>query len=885
MKRLKSIKINRLYILAFFIPALILYISYAIFGVAPFGDKSALVLDLNGQYIYFYEGLKNALFGDGSLFYSWSRNLSGEFFGIFGYYLSSPFSLIPVLLPRAALVDAIMLMQLAKVGACGVTFAYFINKSKRLEGLPSAVFSTLYALCAYNVVQIMNPMWIDGVIYFPLIILGVERIVNEKKVLGYIIPLALMFLANFYIGYMVGIFSAIYFLIYLAVNSDFSSLKNLFSRSFLYAIGSILAILIGMVIIFPVYKALSLGKMEFAPPDNYAVDERFAVLTFLGKLFPLSYDSVNVQGLPFVYCGLLTLLVMPLFFAAKKISLRKKICGFGLAAVSFILMYITITDLFMHGGQWPNWLNYRYSFIFSFLILSMASEAFAHLGDIERKNLFASYAVIIGLIIILKDYWGALFEDVKVFWAFIAFFTVYLLFVYLSKRKSLKTICSICLLIVISGELIYNSVDSFKKIDEEVLYSTKASYNDWYNEFKSVVDEVENRDSSFYRMETTYHRTVNDPMALGIAGISHSSSLMNSKTMDFIQQMGYTSRGFASKYNGGTIVGDSLLGFKYFIVDWEDTGAGIVPKNKLHVFDDLYKDIYNNGYVLHVYENPYALPIAFYADKALESTVFTDNVFENQNLLLNNILGTSGVEYFKKAEIQRTLNNLEELDAIDQMRYAPIEYNASSSIDYAVKSEISGQLYMYLPTNYHRKSTVNFNGTSISDYFADDEHVALALGNVEAGTENYASVILGESDLFMIDAYFYVLDEAAFSSAVEQIKANSSVVEKKNDAKLKMTVSCAGDGYIYTSIPYQKGWTVKVDGKRTEPVCIGNSLLAIPVTKGEHKVTMKFVPDGFKVGLLLSLVGIAAVLFAFVYPKYRARFKKSAEKHDKTAKK
>lgn len=878
MNPVKRLNNKIIYLAAFLIPAILLYVSYAIFGVAPFGERSALVLDLNGQYVYYYEELKRAIFGDGSLFYSWSRNLSGEFFGIFGYYLASPFSLIPLLLPHALLTEGILFMQVAKVGACGVTFAYFINRSGRSKGISTAVFSTLYALCAYNAVQIMNPMWIDGVVYFPLIILGVELIVKEKKILNYIVPLALLFLANFYIGYMVGIFSAIYFVFFLIREVRFTGFKPFVSRTLIYGAGSVIAILIGMIIIFPVYKSLSLGKMEFSTPESYEITQRFEVVSFLGKLFPLSYDSVDVEGLPFVYCGLLALLLAPLYFASKKLSLRKKLCAFGVTAVSFILMYVTITDLFMHGGQWPNWLNYRYSFIFSFLLLTMACEAFEHLGDIERKNLFVSYALIIAAIIVLNTNWSEYFSDVKLYWAFIAFFTVYLMFLVLSQRKELKKVCSVCLLIVIGGELIFNTVDTFKKIDEEVLYSTRASYTDWYDEFDSVIDEIRERDNSFYRMESTFHRTVNDPMALDIAGMSHSSSLMNTKTLDFIKAMGYTSRGFETKYNGGTIVGDSLLGFKYIISEWEDTGSEIKPKNKNHAYEELYNDIYNNGYVLHVYENPYALPLAFYADSSLENTVFTDNVFENQNLLLNNILGTTGVEYFKKAEVSRYLNNVEELDAVDQMRYTPANYGSSSSIDYTVKSDIDGQLYMYLPTNYHRKAAINFNGTYISEYFADDEHVALALGENEKGADNYVSVILEEGDLYMIDAYFYVLDEDAFSRAVEAIRANPSSVERKNDAKLEMTVSCADNGYIYTSIPYQEGWTVKVDGKKTEAVCIADSLLAIPVAAGEHTVKMSFVPDGLPAGAALSLLGIAAAVTAVFYPKWSKKLKAALKK-------
>ena len=88
------------YIAAFLIPFLLTFVSYIGFDVYPFGERSVLTLDLNGQYIYYFEALRDAFWGDGSAFYSWSRNLSGGFMGIIGYYLASPFTLIVMLLPR-----------------------------------------------------------------------------------------------------------------------------------------------------------------------------------------------------------------------------------------------------------------------------------------------------------------------------------------------------------------------------------------------------------------------------------------------------------------------------------------------------------------------------------------------------------------------------------------------------------------------------------------------------------------------------------------------------------------------------------------------------------------------------------------------------------------
>ena len=211
---------KKLYVFVFFISVIILFISYMIFGVYPAGKKSVLTLDLNAQYVYYYENFRDAVLGNGSLFNSWSRNLSGETIGIFTYYLASPFTLVILLLPQSMITEAILIMQLLKVGTASVTFGLYLRHSKKLLSWTSLIFALLYSLMTYMIAQLMNPMWLDGLIYLPLICLGIERLIDKGKLLNFIVPLALIIMANFYIGWMLAIFSCLYFIVYYFFLSD-----------------------------------------------------------------------------------------------------------------------------------------------------------------------------------------------------------------------------------------------------------------------------------------------------------------------------------------------------------------------------------------------------------------------------------------------------------------------------------------------------------------------------------------------------------------------------------------------------------------------------------------------------------------------------------------
>ena len=274
------LKSKGIYLLVFAVPALIMYIAYALFGVHPYGDNSVLVLDLNGQYVYYYEAFRDAFWGDGSLVYDWSRNLSGEMFGIFAYYLASPFMLIICLLPRTAMCGAIELMQLAKIGAAAVTFAFFLRKTGKPKNTSLIVFSLCYALMAYMTVQLMDPMWLDGLIYLPLICWGVHRLVDEGRMLPLIIPLALMFIAHFYIGYMVGFFTFCYFVYYCLSHEGRILPKHIVKRIVQFGACAVTAVMAACVVLVPVYNSLKLGKLEFSTPD-FSLATQFDFLTFI----------------------------------------------------------------------------------------------------------------------------------------------------------------------------------------------------------------------------------------------------------------------------------------------------------------------------------------------------------------------------------------------------------------------------------------------------------------------------------------------------------------------------------------------------------------------------------------------------------------------------
>lgn len=899
---------HRIYALIFIIPFIIMYIVYAVFKVHPWGDNSVLVLDLNGQYVYYYEALRDAFWGEGSFIYSWNRNLSGEMFGIFAYYLLSPFMLIICILPRTMMCGAIEFIQLLKIGTAAVTFAFFIRKSFKPKKITTVIFSTCYALMTYMVVELMDPMWLDGLIYLPLICFGAAKLVDKGKILFLVIPLSLMFIAHFYIGYMIGFFTAFYFLYYLFTAKTKQTLKSVLISILKFACSALIAVMLACIVIIPVYKSLSLGKLEFSIPD-FSLRSQFNALDFFTKLFPMSYDTVRPEGLPMIFCGTLTLILTPLFFLNKKIGLKQKLGLGALAAVLFISMYIAPIDIAWHGFQVPNWLPYRYSFAFSFVLLIMAVKTFDNLDGISLK---AVGGTVFALICTLAYYEttdivsfstvtektlddGTTINQVGGIWFSAIMLTVYFVLLTLLKKKNKKWI-SVVISGVVFAELYLVSYDTIKKVDTDVAYSKYTTYENYMSDMRKIVDEIKEDDKSFYRMEKTFDRTVCDPMGMRYAGISHSSSTMNTKALLFLKNLGYGYGGNFTCYNGSTYLNDSLFGLKYIIDKDEDLWSAYcgtkienIPENYTKIKDFRASDEFDSGTVTQ-YLNPYALSIGFQADSSVcDINLDEFNPFENQNIVFNAITANSPLQTRTilnplKYSIAEYFNAESEPYGDLTRYYNTGEEGSESHIDYLISIENDGPLYIYFPTSYEKACNLwyydeaefqKYKSENDSEpamdyagsYFEGDNYKILDLGEFTKGKTIRLRVTI-DKEAFWSQELFYTIDFSAFTDAVNTIKKNELNVTEYTDRSLKGTIEISGsDKVMLTTIPYEEGWNITVDGRKAEPVCAMNSMIALKLEEGSHEIEMVFMPNYFIAAIIISLFGliICAAIFTFEY--------------------
>lgn len=862
--------------LCFAVPVFLLFLIYLFMGVYPFGKNSVLVLDLNGQYVYYFEALRDILTGHGSLIYSFRRALGGEFMGIFAYYLASPLNFIVALFPKDSITEALYTLILLKCGLSGFTFGLYVHKKRPRRPAAAVMFSTMWALCAFCVVMQHNLMWTDCIILLPVVMLGIERLIIKGRGELFVISLCIAVFSNFYIGYMMCIFSALYFFAFYfsksgeEINPSGERLHFL-RRLCRMGVCALFVVCVCAVIILPTYYSLTFGKTTFSDP-SYTLEQKNDFLDMLTKLFFGSYDTVRPEGLPFLYTGTLSLLLFPLYFAAAKIPLREKVANGLMCAVLFLSMNASTVDLFWHGMQKPNWLNYRYAFMLCFFFVYLSFRAFEQIREINIKYVLGT-ALGVGIVLVFmqkQDYDNM--PDLACVWVTLGFCLVYVLALRGASSKAVQTHSTACLAltVIVCFEMFASGITNLYALDNDVVFSSRTSYREFIDKLEVPVADIKAADSSFYRMEKTTHRKTNDNMALGIYGLSNSTSTLNAETIKFLNRMGFAAKSHWSKYLGATEVSDSLLGIKYVIRDSESEALPLYDKIKDYGDEKL-----------ETYKNPYALSIAYGVSPELTSSDFTDegiySPFERMNSLISSMTGEEREVFRPAAEPRKSMTNLSETVTSGHLKYSKINSEGTGSLSFYTEAETGGSLYCYFPSDYTREAKLFVNGEAAGTYFGNETYRIVKLGDFEAGETVSVRLELQKDDLYIRDGenYFCTLDEEQFKSAMAALSSNQLNVTDYTDSSISGSIVISGGNtQVFTSVPYDRGWRITADGKEIEYGKALDALITFSLEEGEHTIEMRYRPDCVTNGALISALGVSA--FVLVESgEYIVRRKKS----------
>lgn len=865
---------NKLYLLAFILPVISMLFVYYFKDVYPFGDQMYLRSDCYHQYAPYLDILKEKLSSGGSLLYTWEIGGGMNFVALAAYYLASPFNLLVLFLP-GTISDAVSFFIIAKMGLAGFSAAYYLSTRFGNKDLSVVIFSMLYALSAYFAAFSWNIMWLDCMFLLPFIMLGLERLVNEGKCKMYCISLALTIFSNYYIAIMLCIYSVLYF-IYLSLVRNFDEEINKVKSHLIaikdFALYSLLAGGLAACVVLPEYfNLLTTKSADSSFPEK--LEEYFSVLYMLFRsLFAIPVADLKYPHDPNIYCSIIVFILVPLFVICKKINIKERIGKTALALIFLLSFSFNIPNYIWHGFHFPNSLPCRESFIYIFLIVTMAYEAFLHIREINGKHLAATFAGSALLILVLEELFknADFFSDLvittditKIIYTSLLFLVIYVVLIALYKYHENKSfIISYLIGSIIFIELILNFT-----ITGIPSTSNRDAYVESNEAFKQL-NEAAKKDADadgvkFYRSEQLSHRTRNDGALFKYNSISTFSSVSSAAIQDY-----FTSIGLQTSFNAYSSYGITPLTAALFSLRYEySTGDTSFPSESSLLSSASYMADGNNQTTLNIYKYEKSLPLGFVINSSTMSEwdLSGSDPFTIQNSFVTTAI-SGGSTIFHKIQSDSTAS-------------FTAEFATSDGTDNNIPSVTPSSLdvYFYCPTS---AETLNANittpdGVSTSQSFSSTQQNYIChIGTVEKGS---AITITAGDGSAISECYGYAFDSDAWAVDYELLNSQPYTIESFKDTKIEGSVTAASSGLLYTSIPYDKGWSVYVDGNKVKPIAIcSGSLMGAYVSQGTHSVTFKYTPSGFVYGILISLVSLLILLALIFKKKLIALIKKEA---------
>ena len=822
------------YFVSFIIPIIIMIGVYLSQGIYWNSDNSPLLGDGFHQYVIFDVALRNILHGNGSLFYTFTSGLGLNFYALSSYYLGSFLSPLVYFFDLTNMPDAVYLTTLLKFGLIGLSTYFSLNKL--FQSIPKPLklaLSTSYALMSFTVSQLEIKTWLDVFILIPLIITGLQLLITEKKFLLYFTSLSILFIQNYYFGYMTVLFLIFWYLC--QISWDFKTRKSSFPD---FIVISFLAGMASLIMTLPTLFDLQTHGEKLTEVTKFQTENSW-YLDLFAKQFIGSFDTTKYGAIPMIFVGLLPFILTILFFTLKSIKFHVKLIYAIFFTFLITSFYIEALDLFWQGMHTPNMFLHRYAWIFSTLLIYTAAEVLNRLKEIKIWNFLVSlFLIVTGFLatIYLKSHYSFL-TDLNILLT-LEFLVVYsLLLLAVIKKFISVNLFAILISLFIMIEISLNASSQIDGIAKEWGFASRSAYNRDIPAMESFSTYIRNQ---FTRTEKLETQTGNDSMKFNYNGISQFSSVRNRSASSTLDKLGFKSSGtnLNLRYANNSILADSLFGIQYNISDSPITKYG-------------FKDIYQKDN-LTLYENQYSLPIAFASQSVYNDVKFNEHTLDNQASFLNQLANVN-FDYFSPIPYEKTENT-------DDLISVTSSSNEDAEIQYQIEVPENSQVYLSF-TNLHfsndkqKKIDILVNGEK-KTFTTDNIFSFFNLGYTkEKKTFNIHVSFPGNSQVSFESPTFYRLDTQTLTEAIQKIKEQPVTVSTSKN-KVFATYDVQQDTSIFFTIPYDKGWSAYQDGKKIEIKQAQTGFMKVDIPKGKGNITLSFIPNGFVVGAICSFTSL-----------------------------
>ena len=714
-----------------------------------------------------------------------------------------------------------------KIGLAGLTSYLYLSrraaagnggaetpcKKMGTEKMGALFFSCFYALSGFMAAYNYNIMWVDCVVLLPLIVLGLERLVREGRCGLYCVSLALSIFTNYYISIMICIFLVLYFGMLLV--TERRSLSRICRRDIpRFALYSLLAGGMAAVLLIPEVCAIlrtDFGDMDF--PEK--AESYFSVLDMLARHCVCVQTERGLDHWPNIYCGSAVLMLIPMYVVNRRIPIRERFCRMALAGFMLLGFGTNILDFLWHGLNYPDSLPGRQSFIYIFLVLTMCHDAYRQVKETDERQILYGYLWAVGFCLFCEKFIDHEDFGLGVKLLTLGFVSVYAVFLYLYRTREDRTLhrgLAVMALTVVAAECAINTGAT------SVGTVSRSAYLGQQEDYKALYQASREKEEGFYRLEKFTRKTKNDGTLTGYPTASVFSSTLNSHVMDMYKRLGMRHSKVYYGFDGATALTSAMLNVDYMFGESPDYENG------------LYTLTARSGDIC-LYQCNAALPFGYVAPTGFD----LPEGFEYQGLELQNQmvreLGVKGT-LFQEAKSESRGDDVVFTAGEGGYYYAILTASGTAKVD-CIGGSTGEEKY-----NDLKKGAILYLG-----YLERDQTITLTNGDEK-------------DESTKIQAEVFRMDEEVLWETLELLSAqHMEHVTWENDT-LTGSIAMEEPGRLILSVPYEAGWEISVNGEETEGSLFGGCLMAFDLEPGEYRFEMKYVPEGSRAGILVSIGSI-----------------------------
>lgn len=843
-----TIKDNYCIYAAFFIALLVVTAVCIAERIKPFGPNSLTLVDSLHQYLPFFAEYRNKLLHEGSLFYTWNIALGSNFMSLSAYYLSSPFNYLFLLFDKENIVVAVTIIIILKVSLSAASMAYFLSyKGKTKSRNPMIIGVAVgYALSNYVVGYNWNVMWLDCIMIFPLIILGFQKLMEERDCRLYTLSLFYCLYCNYYIGFIICVFLVLWFFVY-----NHRHIKDFFLHGIRFALYSLLAGGMSAFLLIPAYMGImqtASAKAGLPKWEWYGnIFNMFRQQLFLTE--PITNQTFD--GNANLYCGMFAIFALFLYIFLGKIKLHEKIGRLLLLAILMISFNATTPNFIWHGMHDQYGIPNRFSFLFIFVILLIAYDVFSHVADMRIGYIIAGALLSCMFVVFCRlEAEGGIPN--RVFISSCAMLVCYGGICCMGRRKVFgKKVFSVVFACVCAVEMIVGASYGFGQngyANYEGNYRTSPQVTRAYEEVKALAGE------DFYRAELMDSKVLDEVTWYSMPSVGTFCSTVIGDVVSTMGRLGFYTGANEFLYMGATPFTNSLFDVRYLLE----------REGELNNFSyDYVKQVDGVG----IYENPYPLSLGFcVSEKVKDWNRDAHLPLDGQNAL--SFAMTGGASFFTPVypELIAASDTCDVSVSNRKITYTPRQ-TGNASLMVSFLAEQQGDYYVNCRGNGINKLHIYVNGEEIG--YDRYQIQIFHLGELEAG--DYVSIEYCYKNVKMSQSsaslYMAVFDEQAYRSVYEKLRENMLRIEAFDDGYVRGRVNVPEGQTLFTSIPYDEGWRLTVDNHEAEYYKVCGAFIGIDLDAGEHLVELRYVPMGLELGIIITICACILFLLSILHKK------------------